>query len=71
MELATATESLDEWLVERRSASEVQQPDTEITPEPCTTSPLPTAETIQSQVASEPVAVALAEVDKTEEGAAD
>ena len=66
-----ATESLDEWLLERRTTVEVPQPTTEVTSEPRITSPLPTSETTPPQVASEPVTEAPAAADVTEEGAAD
>ena len=47
-----ATDSLDEWLNERRDVLEVQIPATELPSEPCPTIPPPTAEASQLQVAS-------------------
>ena len=65
-----AANSLDEWLSEGDLASAAKQPNTEITTEPCTTPPPPTAEIVQPQVASEPSLVVTAKVDITEDEAA-
>ena len=42
-----ATDSLDEWLIERRVVSEVQIPVAEVPSEPSITPPPPTAEASQ------------------------
>lgn len=66
-----ATESLDEWLIEQRLASEVQLPVAEAPLEPSIVTPPPTAETSQPQVATESVTWIPAEVDITEEVASE
>ena len=67
-----ATNSLDEWLTERRVVSETPNPVAEIPSEPISAAPQPTAEASQLQLTSEPVSGTLpVEVDITEEVAAE
>ena len=66
-----ATESLDEWLIERRLASEAQIPVVEVPLEPSIATPSPTAETNPPQVINEPVIGVPTEVDITEEVASE
>ena len=66
-----APNSLDEWLTERRVVSEVPIPAVEIPSEPSIVAPHPTAEASQLQLTSEPVSGISAEVDITEEMAAE
>ena len=61
-----ATNSLDEWLTERRVIAEVPIPAAEIPSEPSIAAPPPTAEASQPQLTSEPVSGVSAEVDITE-----
>lgn len=66
-----ATESLDEWLLERRTAVQNPQLAPEIAPTPCVTAPLPTTRTTHSPVDCDPEHVATTDSTVTEEGAAD
>ena len=65
-----ADKSLDECLKEGEAVSVANQPGTETSVEPCATPSSPTAKRVQPEVATEPSAVARAEVATTEDEAA-
>ena len=66
-----ASVSLDEWLNDRRIVSEIQSPVTEFSSDPRLTTPPPTAEASQLQVAGEVTTESSKEVDTTEGKAAE
>ena len=65
-----ASESIDEWLKEGESASVARQQTTEIATEPNPALPSPTVESVPPQVTEEAVAVAPADVEVTDDEAA-
>ena len=62
--------SLDEWLVERRVVLEVQQPEAGVATGPCINPHSPVAKTVPPQEVNELITGFPAEVDITEEEAA-